>query len=117
VNEEEFMNKLIAGFPELKPYLDEHLADQEGEMLPYLLMGDVARWAHEQASREPDLVSRLTQWLDAEFASGEGAIKDLIGVGFVEMLPETPRGDAVLDVLGPELTVIARDMNLFEPWT
>ncbi len=85
-------------------------------MLPYLLMADISRWAHENAAQMPDRVSQLTRRLEHEFAVGDEAIKNLIGVGFVEMLPETPRGDAVLNLLGPMLRGVAHDMNLFEPW-
>jgi hypothetical protein len=116
MNEATLMNRLTTEIPELKPLLHEHLVDQEGEMLPYLLMADISRWAHENAAPMPDRVSQLTRRLEHEFAVGDEAIKNLIGVGFVEMLPETPRGDAVLSLLGPMLRGVAHDMNLFEPW-
>lgn len=116
MNESALINKLTAEIPELKPLLQEHLLDQDGELLPYLLMADVARWAHENATQRPDRVAQLMRRLEQEFAAGDGAIKDLIGVGFVEMLPETPKGDAVLNMLGPMLREVAHDMNLFEPW-
>lgn len=116
MNESALMNRLTTEFPELEPLLQEHLVDQEGEMLPYLLMADVSRWAQENSTQRPDRVAQLMRWLEQEFAAGDGAIKDLIGVGFVEMLPETPKGDAVLSLLGPMLREVAHDMNLFEPW-
>lgn len=116
MDERATITRLVDRFDELQPLLNEHLADQGGELLPYLLMADVARWAIEHATDDTALVADVVTALEKEFASGDGAIKDLVGVGFVEMLPPTPKGDPVLSLLGPELAQVAHDMNLFEPW-
>lgn len=116
MDETALMTKLMTDIPELKPLMHQHLVDQEGEMQPYVLMGDVARWAHENAARGADRVSPLTRWLDNQFAAGDEAVRDLIGIGFVEMLPETPEGDAVFKLLGPHLREVAHEMHLFESW-
>ncbi len=108
------MNRLTTEIRELKPLLHQHLVDQEGDMQPYVLMADVSRWAHENSTQMPNRVSQLTRLLEREFATGDAAIQDLIGVGFVETLPESPEGDAVLNLLGPALRELAEDMNLFD---
>ena len=46
---ESLINTLVVEIPELRPMLDEHLHDFDGELLPHLFFADVTRWAEEQA--------------------------------------------------------------------
>lgn len=41
--ESDFTQRLVSTAPELTSLLKEHLADQEGELLPYVFMADVSR--------------------------------------------------------------------------
>jgi hypothetical protein len=90
--ESDFTQRLLLAAPELQPLMDEHLADQEGELLPYLLMGDVAQWLHEHTVTEPHRVSQVLRWLEDEFVRGDFDVRNLIDVGIVEMLPAAPEG-------------------------
>ena len=101
--EADFTQRLVDQAPELQPLLEEHLADQEGELLPYLLMGDIAQWLHEHSQTDPRRVVEVMGWLEAEFAGGDFDTRNLIDVGIVEMLPALPEGATILDLLGPEL--------------
>ena len=101
--EADFTQRLVDQAPELQPLLEEHLADQEGELLPYLLMGDIAQWLHEHSQTDPRRVSEVLGWLEGEFARGDFDTRNLIDVGIVEMLPALPEGATVLDLLGPQL--------------
>lgn len=112
---ESLMHDLVSAFPEIRPLLVEHLEEQEDELLPYLLMADIERWAEVESKSDPEHVARLTDWLEARFNSGDNTLKDLIGVGFVEMVPHTPTGDPILRRLGPSLRQVADDMGLFRP--
>jgi hypothetical protein len=103
---------LVSAFPLLGPIMLNHLEDQEGELLPYLFMADVARWANSSLGQDPDTVARLVDWLEREFAGAEPAEKDLIGLGFVEAIPARPDGAALLMRLGPGLTEVAGDLGL-----
>ena len=114
MTEAALMNRLTTEIRELKPLLQQHLVDQDGDMQPYVLMADVAHWAHETSTQVPDRVAQLMRRLEQEFATGDGEMQDLIGVGFVETLPESPEGDAVLGLLGPRLRELAEDMHLFD---
>ena len=111
--EADFTQRLVAEVHELQPLLDEHLVDQEGELLPYLLMGDVAQWLHEQSRTEPHRVSEVLRWLEDEYVRGDFDVRNLIDVGIVEMLPAAPEGATVLDLLGPELRARAQVAGLF----
>lgn len=95
--------------------MDEHLDDQEGELLPYLLMADVARWAQATYSSDPDTVGHLLDWLEVEFGTAGPAEKDLIGLGFVETIPFPPEGAPLLLRLGPRLTQVADELGLLRP--
>jgi hypothetical protein len=112
---EQLIYSLVDEFSECRPLLTEHLVDMEGELLPYLLLGDVVRWACQQSPSDPDRVSALVRWLEHRFEHGDGEVKDLVGVGFVEMLPHTPVGDPVLTLLGPTLSQLADEMGLLLP--
>lgn len=109
---ENLVRQIVAAFPPLDSVMSEHLADQEGELLPYLFMADVARWAQETYPADPRLVGDVVDWLEREFVRAAAAEKDLIGLGFVETLPYPPEGSALLMRLGPELTQVARDLGL-----
>lgn len=105
--------RLVDDFAELSPVMEEHLEDQEGELLPYLFMADVARWAHAHVSPEAHAVGRLVDWLEVEFDVAQPAEKDLIGLGFVEAIPCEPEGAPLLRRLGPHLSQVARELGLF----
>ena len=104
--------RLVDTFPDLTPVMEGHLADQEGELLPYLFMADVARWAHASYQEEPVLVGSVADWLEDEFVAAAPAEKDLIGLGFVETIPFPPTGAPLLLRLGPELTRVAEELGL-----
>ena len=99
--------------PELRPLLDEHLADQDGELLAYLFMGDVAAWLHGTSASSPDRANEVLTWLENEFVAGDFAVRNLIDVGIVEMLPAMPEGRQVLMMLPSELRSRAEVAGLF----
>jgi hypothetical protein len=101
--ESDFTGRLIVSTPELRPILEEHLADQEGELLAYLLMGDVAKWLDGESRNDPQRAAQVLAWLEHEFVTGDFDVRNLIDVGIIEMLPGMPEGAPVLDMLGPEL--------------
>ena len=108
----DLVTELVGRVPELRALLDEHLADQEGELLPYLLMADVAGWAHATYPSDPEAVGGVVDWLEDEYAQAATAEKDLIGLGFVEAIPYRPDGAPLLMRLGPELTQVAAELGL-----
>lgn len=101
--ETDVTHRLVEAFPQLEPLLDEHLADQDGELLPYVFFGDVARWLDEHSRTEPTPVRALLEWLEVAFTKNDFDVRNLIDVGIVEMLPAMPEGRPVLELLGPAL--------------
>ncbi len=112
---ESLARQLVVEFPALSPVMEEHLEDQEGELLPYLFMADVARWAYASYRSDSSSVGRLVDWLDAEFAAADPVEKDLIGLGFVEAIPSPPEGSPLLLRLGPHLTRVADELGMLAP--
>lgn len=112
--EAQFTHDLVEVVPELSSLLDEHLLDQEGELLPYVFMADVARWLHEQSARSPDRVEQALAWLEARFSSGGFDVRNLIDVGILEMLPGLPEGEPILAMLPADLRARAEVAGLFQ---
>jgi hypothetical protein len=112
--EADLTQRLVSAAPELQPILDEHLADQEGELLAYLFMGDVATWLHATSASSPVRTNEVLTWLEEEFAAGDFDVRNLIDVGIIEMRPAMPEGRQVLMMLPPALRSRAEVAGLFD---
>lgn len=112
---QQLMRRMVPDFPELAPLMEQHLADMDGELLPYLLMADAARWALTAAARSDGFAARLVDWVEREFVAAGEPEKDLIGLGFVETIPPSPEGDPLLYLLGPSLREVAVELGLVGP--
>ncbi len=76
---------LIEAAPELQTVLGEHLEDMGGEVLPHLLFGDLTRFvaeAHGQGSDE--VVHRILDFLETAIQHGDGYVRNLVAVSFIE---------------------------------
>lgn len=91
----------------------EHLADNYGEVLPHILMGDFTRWFIDQCRTAVGLteteaerarVRRVAQFLDEEYESGPHYVRELLFVSFLENLHLAGRDyDLVKSFLSPVL--------------
>lgn len=109
---QDLVHRMIQSFPQLRPLYHSHLDDMGGELLPYLLMADAARWASAEVVSDAATVGALVRWLEQEFEAAGADEKDLIGLGFVEALPAAPEGDPLLERLGPSLRQVAEELGL-----
>jgi hypothetical protein len=91
-------------FPGLRAELDEHLADNEGEILPHPLMSAYERWAETAlAAGDPSLDSFL-EFLEDAYQRGGRDVKELISVSFLEHVPRPGEPGAELRArVGPAL--------------
>lgn len=71
--------------PELRPVLQEHLNDYDGEVLPHLLLAEFVR-AITAAPLVP-LAPQFWQWLEVAYASGDDQVQELIVTGALEAIP------------------------------
>jgi hypothetical protein len=95
----------VSGFdPELKGLLNEQVGDYE-MVLSTLFLADVVRWANEQyLSGATTKVAELLQLLEARYAHGDGYVRQLIAVGFVESMDSSDEPAAGMRLLlGPSL--------------
>ena len=94
---------------ELLPVLAEHLHDNDGAVLPHLVMSDVVRWLVEHRDQRTRCQAILS-WLESAYAAGDDDERNVIGLSGVDMIPDpgTP-GSELRSWLGPVLGAI-------DPW-
>lgn len=99
-----FLGTIAWRIPALRASLDEHLDDNEGEILPHPLMSAYERWA-EKAVKDGD--PRLTEFLEIleeAYRAGGEEVENLISVSFLEHLPRPGEpGSEIRERLGAAL--------------
>ncbi len=105
---EEFVRGVVAHIPALQALLDEHLADNDGELLSFAFFPDVAAWAEQQPPESADL-RWLLQRCETAYTGLDGRVRNLLYVSFLESLE---LNSPVLDLLGPALAADADDLRL-----
>lgn len=92
MNEEQFFHGLLQDFPQLESSHAEHVEFYE-EFLSHVFLADVVRWAVSlfseagHGSAEEAIVLRLINFMEGAYVHGDFAVRELIGVSFVENLP------------------------------
>jgi len=104
---EQFIQKMVAAFPEVKSIHDQHQADND-ELLPHVLMGDVTRYVISQTeNKSTPVITKLLDFFEQTLDDEE--IEELISVSFVENLfGEDNTIKALRPIMGPKLA------NLFK---
>ena len=104
------VSALIHAHRQFIPLLDAHLVDNDGEILPHLVMADVVRWLVEHYDTDRETCRSVLEWLEAEYERGSADVRGLIVVSGVEMIPDPGMPGAELrDMLGPALREV-------DPW-
>ena len=100
-----FVGTLARISSELKAILQAHL-DDYGELLPYVALADIERWAEAQFIQgTPRRTEALLAALESEFAADNSATRELITGSFLELLPRPgEEGCEIRLMLGPSLT-------------
>lgn len=93
----------------LLPVLAEHLDDNDGEVLPHLLLSDIVRWLVERRGDSAQ-IGQIWAWLEAAYIHGDEDERDLIATSAVEMIPDPEHpGSEMRSMLGPALRAV-------DPW-
>ena len=101
---------LIYDFPELSPILGESLEDNEGQVLPHLVLADIVRWLASRVDSEPDRCELIVNWLERAYERGPEDVRGWIVVSGVEMIPDPGHpGSSLRELLGPILQGV-------DPW-
>jgi hypothetical protein len=85
------MTQFVAGVPGTSVVLEERLDDNDGQMLPHLLMAELSRWfvAAVAAGDEPVVVAFLAA-VELLYMSDDGDTRNVAGVSFGEWLVVIP---------------------------
>ena len=100
-----FFGYLVYRNRELLPVFREHLQDQYGQVLPYMLLADMVRWMQMEMSESTNelLVRRIMAELESTFED-EVDLRELLVGGFLENLPDPgEKGAELLNLLGPRM--------------
>jgi hypothetical protein len=91
-------------FPQLREVLDEHLRDNDGEILPHVVMADYERWAETALERSEPQLRDFLKVLEDAYGSGDEQLQELISVSFLEHIPRPDeRGSKLREIVGPKL--------------
>ena len=83
----DFVNLLVNRVPSARPIVDEHLADQEGELLLHLLMANLGRYVQSTFDQGDMATSdALLAVVDDALRRGDADVVNAVRVSFVENL-------------------------------
>jgi hypothetical protein len=110
-----FVGCLVYRFPALVGLLQEHLKDQEGEILPHLFMADLERWIEAELEWKgggpTELIKQILDFLE-EAVGRDDEVAEVIHASFLEHLPRPgERGAQIREKLGPALTERLRQIG------
>ncbi|MGO7021105.1 hypothetical protein [Rhizobium leguminosarum] len=89
-------------FRQLEDLLSEHLKDNDGEILPHLLMADYCRLVERVPSDE--WVRSFLAYLEDNFLGQSESLTELISVSFIEhLLPNESLSGLVVKLLGERM--------------
>jgi hypothetical protein len=100
------VDRLVERFAFFKPMLEEHLADNFGEVLPHVLMGEVTGELVRVSLEAPHVcdLQEILDVLEEEYQAGDTDVRELLSVSFLENLPRAPQpGHGLSRRLGPGL--------------
>jgi hypothetical protein len=87
-------SELIARVPAFEPVYREHLEDNDGELLPHVLFGDLSRFVVSADARGDDALVRSTlDFLENVLTEGDEAAQNLVVVSFVENIARDDLSD------------------------
>lgn len=91
-------------FPALRDTVDEHLSDNDGEILPHPLMSEYERWAERALQANDPQLSDFLGALEDAYRSGGDDVEELISVSFLEHVPRPQEpGSELRELVGPAL--------------
>ncbi len=104
-----FVGALVYRFSALLPLLQDHIEEQEGEVLPHLFMADVERWVEGEVksgdSSRCAQVQAMLNFLETAYSTTGGDVEELISVSFLDHLPRPgDPGCEIRCMVGPILT-------------
>ncbi|MCU1417068.1 MAG: vanillate demethylase subunit, partial [Schumannella sp.] len=113
VTEGNFLELLLAAVPEVGPVVDEHLADQDGELLMHLLMPDLLRFATSAfGAGNLAMSAKLLNFVGTAFENADARVDNAIAVSFVEHVGGSPGETPEFIATWPRSLLNERDRQL-----
>ncbi|MHA3702456.1 DUF7674 family protein [Jatrophihabitans sp. YIM 134969] len=95
----DLFDRLVAAVPDLGPIRDESIEDNGG-LLPHLLMGDIVAWCEDHVDDRRDDVERVARIVADALRDGDEQTRNVVLVSFSEgIFPGTPLWDVVPESL------------------
>lgn len=102
---------LIDANRELVPVLEESLADNDGEVLPHLVMADVMRFLVSQRGSNVAVIRSVLDWMEVAYQRGPDEVRGVIEASGVLMIPDPGEpGSEMRERLGVNLRRV-------DPWS
>jgi hypothetical protein len=78
--------------PVLLPFLQEHLEDNDGEVLPHVIMFQIREWVEREveARGEPEEVKLILESLKTGLQDGDYELWALVRTSFIDDLRQAP---------------------------
>ena len=95
---------------ELLPLLEEHLQDNDGEVLAHVLLSEIIQWLNQHYKEHPVLCRQVWNWLEQAYIQGDDDERDLVAASGVDLIPRPGLpGSEIRFMLGPSLRQV-------DPW-
>ena len=122
---EEWTSRLPLLFPEFKERYQASIDSNRGELLPYMIWGELARFLAEHRVRademmsspkSSDLLARVSSYLEEASSCDAAEVQNLVQVGFLETVNDLPELRKLLQPrFGRSTNVLLRQVDKYSP--
>lgn len=85
LNESSFVEELVAACPEIQVIVNQHLSDNDHELLLHLLVADIRRFAIERFdAHDAATLERCLDAISMGLTDGDERVENAVAVSFVE---------------------------------
>ena len=121
----EWTSRLPLLFPEFKERYQASIDSNRGELLPYMIWGELARFLAEHRVRademmsspkSSDLLARASSYLEEASSCDAAEVQNLVQVGFLETVNDLPELRKLLQPrFGRSTNVLLRQVDKYSP--
>jgi len=121
----EWTSRLPLLFPEFKERYQASIDSNRGELLPYMIWGELARFLAEHRVRademmsspkSSDLLARVSSYLEEASSCDAAEVQNLVQVGFLETVNDLPELRKLLQPrFGRSTNVLLRQVDKYSP--
>jgi len=121
----EWTTRLPLLFPEFKERYQASIDSNRGELLPYMIWGELARFLAEHQApageimsspKSSDLLTRVSSYLEEASSSDAAEVQNLVQVGFLETVNDLPALRKLLQPrFGRSTNILLRQVDKYLP--